>query len=60
MRKLFLVAILMFSLSSTLTLTGCRETKADDVADDIEDVADDIGDKAEDVADDVSDALDDN
>ena len=56
MKKLFLAAILMFSLSSTLTLTGCRETKEDDV----EDVADDIGDKAEDVADDVSDALDDN
>ena len=56
MRKLFLAAILMFSLSSTMMLTGCRETKADDV----EDVADDIGDKAEDVADDVSDALDDN
>jgi len=56
MKKLFLAAMLMFSLSSTFTLVSCRETKSDD----IEDVADDVGDKVEDVADDVSDALDDN
>lgn len=56
MKKLFLAAVLMFSLSSTLTLVSCRETKNDDV----EDVADDVADDIEDAADDVSDALDDN
>lgn len=56
MKKAVKLFIILFTMSTALTFTGCRETKGDKVEDAVEDVADDVGDAAEDVADEIDDA----
>lgn len=56
MKKVAKLFLILFTMSTVLTFSGCRETKGDKVEDAVEDVADDVEDAAEDVADEVDDA----